>query len=38
MIWTEYDIQYTTQKEINGSVLEDHLAHEYVDEYKSMNF
>ena len=27
MVLTEYDIQYTTQKEIKGSVLADHLAH-----------
>ena len=27
MILTEYDIQYTTQKAIKGTVLEDHLAH-----------
>ena len=28
MILTEYDIQYTTQKAIKGSVLADHLAHQ----------
>ena len=33
-----YDIQYTTQKEIKGSVLADHLAHHAVDDYQSMNF
>ena len=38
IVLTEYDIQYTTQKEIKGSVLEDHLAHQDVDEYQSMNF
>ena len=38
MILTEYDIQYTTQKAINGSVLADHLAHQVVDNYQSMNF
>ena len=38
MILTEYDIQYTTQKAINGSVLADHLAHQAVDYYQSMNF
>ena len=38
MILTEYDIQYTTQKEIKGSVLEDHLAHQAIDDYQSMNF
>ena len=38
MILTEYGIQYTTQKAIKGSVLEDHLAHQAVDDYQSMNF
>ena len=38
MILTEYDIQYTTQKAIKGSVLVDHLAHQAVDDYQSMNF
>ena len=37
-ILTEYDIQYTTQKAIKGSVLADHLAHQAVDDYQSMNF
>ena len=38
MILTGYDIQYTTQKAIKGSVLADHLAHQAVDDYQSMNF
>ena len=38
MILTEYDIQYMTQKAIKGSVLADHLAHQAVDDYQSMNF
>ena len=38
MILTEYDIQYTIQKAIKGSVLTDHLAHQAVDDYQSMNF
>ena len=38
MFLTEYDIQYTTQKAIQGSVLADHLAHQAVDDYQSMNF
>ena len=38
MILTEYDIQYTTEKEIKGSVLADHLAHQVVDDYQSMKF
>ena len=38
MILTVYDIQYTTKKLIKGSVLADHLAHQAVDDYQSMNF
>ena len=38
MVLIEYDIQYTTQKAINGSVLEDHLDHKAIDDYQSMNF
>ena len=38
MILTEYDIQYTTQKEIKGNVLDDHLAHQAVEDYQSMKF
>ena len=38
MILTEYDIKYTTQKAIKGSVLADHLAHQPVDDYQSLNF
>ena len=38
MILTEYDIQYTTKKAIKGSVLADHLAHQAVDDYQTMNF
>ena len=38
MILTEYDIQYTTQKAIKGSVLTCHLSHQDVSDYQSMNF
>ena len=38
MILTKYDIQYTTQKAIKGSVLADNLAHQAVDDYQFMNF
>ena len=38
MILTEYDIQYTTQTAIKGSLLADHLSHQVVDDYQSMNF
>ena len=36
MILAEYDIQYTTQNAVKGSVLADHLAHQEVDDYQSM--
>ena len=38
MILTEYDIRYTTQKAIKGSVLVDHLSHQAVKDYQSMKF
>ncbi|XP_058722923.1 uncharacterized protein LOC131594738 [Vicia villosa] len=38
MILTEYDIQYTTQKAIKGSVLADYLAHQPVEDYEPMKF
>ena len=38
MVLTEYDIHYTTQKAIKGSILAYHLAHQAVDEYQSINF
>src|ERR1051325_83633 len=38
MILTEYDIQYTTQKVIKGSIVADHLDHQAVDDYQSMHF
>ena len=38
MFLIEYDIQYTIQKAIKGSVLADHLTHQAVDDYQSMNF
>ena len=38
MVLIEYNIQYTTQKAIKGSVLVDHLAHQAIDDYQSMNF
>ena len=33
MVLTGYDIQYTTQKAIKGSVLVEHLAHQAMDDY-----
>ncbi|XP_058784790.1 uncharacterized protein LOC131659648 [Vicia villosa] len=38
MILTEYDIQYTTQKAIKGSIVADHLAQQAVEDYQSMSF
>ena len=38
MILTKYDIQYTTQKAIKGSVLADHLAHQPMNDYEPMKF
>src|ERR1051325_7845212 len=38
MILTEYEIQYPSQKAIKGSVVADHLAHQAVDDYQSMQF
>ena len=38
MVLTEYDIQYTAQNAIKGSVLADHLAYQAIDDYHSMNF
>ena len=38
MVLTEYDIQYTAEKAIKGSVLADHFAHEVVDDQQSINF
>ncbi|XP_050915606.1 uncharacterized protein LOC127130681 [Lathyrus oleraceus] len=34
----EYDIQYVTQKIINGSVLSDYLAHLLVEGYQPLRF
>src|SRR3954469_22394796 len=38
MILTEYDIQYSSQKAIKGSVVANHLAHQAVDDYQALNF
>ena len=38
MILIEYDIQYTTQKAIKDSVLDDHRAHQDMEDYQSMKF
>jgi ribonuclease HI len=38
MILTEYDIQYTSQKAIKGSILSDYLAEQPIDDYQPMMF
>ncbi|KAI5444087.1 hypothetical protein KIW84_012631 [Lathyrus oleraceus] len=38
MILTEYDIQYTSQKAIKGSVLPDYLAQQPIEDYQPMKF
>lgn len=36
MLLSEYDIQYVTHKAIKGSVLLEYLAHQPMEDYKSM--
>ena len=38
MILTEYDIQYTSQRAIKGSVLSNYLAHQPIEDYQPMKF
>ena len=38
MILTEYNIQYTSQKEIKGSVLSDYLAQQPIEDYQPRKF
>ena len=38
MILTEYDIQYTSQKAIKGSVLSDYLAQQPIDDSRPRKF
>ena len=38
MLLSEYDIEYRTQKEIKGSILAYHLAHQPIDDYQSIRF
>ncbi|XP_050898662.1 uncharacterized protein LOC127105511 [Lathyrus oleraceus] len=38
MLLSEYDIEYHTLKAIKGSFLADHLAHQPIDDYESINF
>ena len=38
MILTDFDIQYTSQKAIKGSVLSDYLAQQPIEDYQPMKF
>ncbi|GAU51349.1 hypothetical protein TSUD_412970 [Trifolium subterraneum] len=38
MLLSEYDIEYRTQKAIKGSIIDDHLAHQPIDDYQSIKF
>ena len=36
MLLSEYDIEYRAQKAIKGSILADHLAHQPIEDYQSV--
>lgn len=38
MILTEYNIQYTNQKAIKSSIVDDYLAHQPIEDYQPMKF
>ena len=38
MLLSEYDIEYPTQKAIKSSMLADYLAHQPIDDYKSVKY
>ncbi|XP_050893593.1 uncharacterized protein LOC127100433 [Lathyrus oleraceus] len=38
MLLSEYDIEYHTLKAIKGNILADHLAHQPIEYYESINF
>ena len=38
MMLSEYDIEYRSQKPIKGSVLADHLAHQPIEDYQSVQY
>ncbi|XP_050908617.1 uncharacterized protein LOC127122300 [Lathyrus oleraceus] len=38
MLLSEYDIEYHTQKAIKGSIIADHLAHQPIEDYQSIQF
>ena len=38
MLLSEYDIEYRDQKAIKGSILADHLAHQPIEDYQSVQY
>ena len=38
MLLSEYDIEYRSQKAIKGSILADHLAHQPIEDYQSVQY
>jgi hypothetical protein len=38
MLLSEYDIEYRSQKTIKGSILDDHLAHQPIEDYQSVQY
>ena len=38
MLLSEYDIEYRSQKTIKGSILADHLAHQPIEDYQSVQY
>lgn len=38
MLLSKYDIECRTQKEVKGSILVDHLAHQPIDDYQFIRF
>ena len=38
MLLSEYDIEYRSQKAIKRSVLADHLAHQPIEDYQSVQY
>ena len=38
MLLFEYDIEYRAQKVIKGSILADHLAHQPIEDYQSVQY
>ena len=38
MLLSKYDIEYRSQNMIKGSVLADHLAHQPIEDYQSMQY